>query len=91
MDAKEDRYRGEAVFDAAAGHCNEWVGHVWGENAGEEANIFLFVFKDMVANRNCNGLPESSSILKTTTNYQQAKNGFEDDGGNGVVDGGIRR
>ncbi len=36
------------MFDAAAGHCNEWVGRVWGENAGEEVKMFAFVFKDMV-------------------------------------------
>ncbi len=27
------------MFDAAAGHCNEWVGRVWGENAGEEVKM----------------------------------------------------
>ena len=32
----------------AVGHCNEWVGYVWGENAGEEVKMFVFVFKDMV-------------------------------------------
>ena len=36
------------MFDAATGHCNEWVGHVWGENAGEEVKMSVFVFKDMV-------------------------------------------
>ncbi len=36
------------VFDATVGHCNEWVGRVWGENAGEEVKMFVFVFKDMV-------------------------------------------
>ncbi len=37
------------MFDAGAeGYCNEWVGHVRGENAGEEVKMFVFVFKDMV-------------------------------------------
>ena len=37
------------MFDAAAGHsCNEWVGRVGGEDAGEEVKVFMFVLKDMV-------------------------------------------
>ena len=27
-DAEEEHWRGEAIFDATAGHCNEWVGWV---------------------------------------------------------------
>jgi hypothetical protein len=33
LDAEEEHKRVESMFDTAAGHCNEWVGHVGGENA----------------------------------------------------------
>ena len=36
------------MFGAAAGHCNEWVGRVGGEDAGEEVEVFVFMFKYMV-------------------------------------------
>jgi hypothetical protein len=36
------------VFDAAAGHCNEWVGRVCGKDDWEEVKVFIFTFKDMV-------------------------------------------
>jgi hypothetical protein len=36
------------MFDTAAGHCNEWVGRVGGENAWKEVKVVIFLFKDMV-------------------------------------------
>jgi hypothetical protein len=48
VDAEEECYQGEAMFGAAVGHCDEWVGLVGGEDAGEEVKVFIFVFKDMV-------------------------------------------
>jgi hypothetical protein len=39
---------GEAMLDTAAGHCNEWVGHVGGENTWKEMKVVIFMFKDMV-------------------------------------------
>ena len=47
VDAEEEHERGEAMFDAAAGHCNEYVGRVGGEIAGEEVKVFVFMSKDM--------------------------------------------
>jgi hypothetical protein len=36
------------MFDAAAGHCNESIRRVEGENAWKEVKVFVFVFKEMV-------------------------------------------
>jgi len=47
-DAEEESHRGEAIFDAAAGHCNERVWCVGGEDAGEEVEVFVLMFKDVV-------------------------------------------
>ena len=38
-DAEEESQQGEAMFHAAAGHCNE---------AGEEVKVFVFVFEDKI-------------------------------------------
>jgi hypothetical protein len=42
------------MFDTAAGHCNEWVGCVGGENAWKEVKVFIFVLKDMVVKLHSN-------------------------------------
>jgi len=39
-DAEEESQRGEAMFHAAVGHCNERVSCVGGEDAGEEVEVF---------------------------------------------------
>ena len=36
------------MFGAVVGHCNERIGHVGGEDAGEEVKVLVFVFKYMV-------------------------------------------
>jgi hypothetical protein len=43
-DAGEESQRGEAMFHAAVGHCND----VGGEDAREEVKVFVFVFEDMI-------------------------------------------
>ena len=47
-DAEEESQRSETIFDAAARHCNERVWCVGGEDAGEELEVFMFMFEDMV-------------------------------------------
>jgi hypothetical protein len=47
-DAEEESQRVETIFDAAARHCNERVQCVGGEDAGEEVEVFVFMFEDMV-------------------------------------------
>ena len=47
-DAEEESHWGEAIFDAAAGHCNERVGCGGGEDAGEEVEVFVLMFEDVV-------------------------------------------
>jgi len=46
-DAEGESHRGEVIFDAAAGHCNERV-CVGGEDAGEEVEVFVLIFEDVV-------------------------------------------
>ncbi len=36
------------MLDTAVGHCNEWVGHVGGENAWKEVKVVIFMLKDIV-------------------------------------------
>ena len=43
------------MFGAVVGHCNERIGHVGGEDAGEEVKVLVFVFKYMVVEL-CSGV-----------------------------------
>ena len=48
VDAEKECYRGEAMFVATAGHCNDRVRHVGGKNVWKEVKVFVFMLKYMV-------------------------------------------